>query len=57
MNKVEELELKIKELEETVLSFKKEYKNQIYELDENNLSATFLEKIGYVREVKKTDTK
>lgn len=57
MNKVEELELKIKELEETVLSFKKEYRNQIYELDENNLSATFLEKIGYVREVKKTDTK
>lgn len=57
MKKVEELELKIKELEETVLSFKKEYKNQIYELDENNLSATFLQKIGYVREVKKTDTK
>lgn len=47
MNKAEELELKIKELEETVLKFKQEYRNQIYELDENNFSASFLNKIGY----------
>jgi hypothetical protein len=47
MGKVEDLEIKQKELEEAFLSFKREYKNQIYELDENNFSASFLKKIGY----------
>ena len=55
MNKVEELEIKIKELEDSVLNFKKTYQNQIYELDENNFSMSFLKKIGFVTEVKKPE--
>ena len=47
MNKVEELELRIKELEDAMQKFKQTYKNQIYELDENNFSSSFLKKIGY----------
>lgn len=57
MNKVEELEIKIKELEEAVLNFKKTYQNQIYELDENNFSMSFLKKIGFATEVKKPEDK
>lgn len=55
MNKVEELEIKIKELEEAVLNLKKTYQNQIYELDENNFSMSFLKKIGFATEVKKPE--
>ena len=47
MNKVEELELRMKGFEEALQKFKQEYKNQIYELDENNFSSSFLNKIGY----------
>ena len=56
MSKVEELELKVKELEEAIAKFKQEYKNQIYELDENNLSSTFLKKIGYTEKKKDGDS-
>lgn len=55
MNKAEELEIKIKELEEAVLNLKKTYQNQIYELDENNFSISFLKKIGFATEVKKPE--
>lgn len=57
MGKMEELELKIKELEEALLKHKQAYKNQIYELDENNFTQSFLKKIGFKPEVKKEDDK
>lgn len=57
MGKMEELELKIKELEDSVLNLKKTYQNQIYELDENNFSMSFLKKIGFATEVKKPEDK
>ena len=47
MGKMEELEARIRDVEDAVLKLKTEYKNQIYELDENNFSASFLKKIGY----------
>ena len=54
MNKVESLELKVKELEnklkeqeDAILKLRQEYRNQIYELDANNFSRDFLKKIGY----------
>lgn len=47
MKKIEELEQKINELDGELLKLKKDYKNRIYELDENNFSTEFLKKLGY----------
>lgn len=57
MGKMEELEARIRDVEDAVLKLKTEYKNQIYELDENNFSMSFLKKIGFATEVKKPEDK
>lgn len=57
MGKMEELEARIRDVEDAVLKLKTEYKNQIYELDENNFTQSFLKKIGFIPEVKKEDDK
>lgn len=44
-NKIRELEERVKELEDAVIKLKKEFKNTVYDLDENNFSKEFLERI------------
>ena len=44
-NKIKELEERIRELEDAVTKLKKEMKNTLYDLDENNFSREFLERI------------
>lgn len=55
MSKIEELEERIRELEGAHMRLKQEFKNAIYELDENNFSRNFLKKLGYQIEIKKED--
>ena len=44
-NKTRELEERVKELEDAVIKLKKEFKNTVYDLDENNFSRDFLKRI------------
>ena len=46
VNKVQELEERIKELEDVVAKLKKDFAATIYDLDENNFSREFLKRIS-----------
>ena len=51
MNKVEELESKVRELESAILKLKRDFNGVIYDLDEGNFSIEFLKKIGYTPKI------
>lgn len=45
VNKVQELETRVKELEDAVIKLKRDFLSTIYDLDENNFSRDFLKRI------------
>lgn len=48
-NKLDELNERVRELENTVLKLKKDFNNTVYDLDEENFSRNFLKKINYFK--------